>query len=251
MKALYIALQDPQSHSWAPVARVWRSDGVFRLRYTQGAGRVSGFVGFARMDRLDGEFVSPELFPLLKNRVLARGRPEFGLLAQWVGREKDEIDAFDEIALTGGLRGTDSIELIPEPEPSADGRYEAEFFVHGVRYLSEASQVDFSALREGDSLCLASDLQNKFDAHALLLRTSDPVSVVGYVPRYYSEDFSSLVGELRDQVNISVVRANLDAPLAFRVLCKLDAPWPQGFESCKGTAYLPYVDSPVSVQVLS
>src|ERR1700756_2593591 len=78
----------------------------YRLRYTKGAEQVEGFDGFARMQDLQSEFISSELFPLLKNRVLPRNRPEFASYASWLGRDKESLDFFEELAVTGGLRGT-------------------------------------------------------------------------------------------------------------------------------------------------
>lgn len=68
---------------------------------------------------------------------------------------------------------------------------------------------------------------------ALLLRTGDPVTLVGYVPRYYSAEFTHLIKATGpDQVKVTVDRINTDAPIQYRVLCRLSSPWPANFSPC-------------------
>jgi hypothetical protein len=77
------------------------------------------------------------------------------------------------------------------------------------------------------------DLQNEHDRHALILRTLAPITLVGYAPRYFSSEFSKLMQSVaKDKIEVTVERVNLDAPLQYRVLCHLRAPWPANFQSC-------------------
>lgn len=251
MKTIYIAIQDVSTRSWAPVARVDKTGEQYRLRYTKGAEQVEGFDGFVRMQDLQSEFISSELFPLLKNRVLPRSRPEFASYARWLGRDKDSLDFFEELALTGGLRGTDNIELIPMPEKSENGTYDSLFFVHGVRHLSEHAESIIKGLSLGSRIYLAADIQNEYDMHALLLRTGVPVSLIGYVPRYYSQEFSSLLQADPKSVVVTIEKVNISAPPPFRVLCKLSAPWPESFTACQAASYQLLVQDPVSVRTVN
>ncbi|BAE70763.1 HIRAN domain-containing protein [Xanthomonas oryzae] len=237
MKSIYIAIQDAVSHRWTPVARVDREEESYRLRYTKGARSVDGFRGFVRMEQLEREFTSYELFPILKNRVLSRSRPEFSAYAHWLGSGQRELDVFDELARTGGLRGTDSLELIPLPEKTDDGKYQVYFFVHGIRHVAPEVKSLLSKIKEGDRLYVAADLQNNYDQYALFLRTVDPIALVGYVPRYYSRDFFSLLRCDPKAVEVEVEQVNSSAPAPFRLLCKMAAPWPNGFNACSGEFY--------------
>ena len=80
---------------------------------------------------------------------------------------------------------------------------------------------------------LMKDLQNPHDPMALLMRTDDPVSLVGYAPKYFSAEFTDLIDKVSpDKVEVSVEQVNLDAPIQYRVLCRLRAPWPDGFSPC-------------------
>lgn len=240
MKALFIALQQASGLGWTPVARVVKDGDVYRLAYTRGALELPDFNGFGRMSELDKEYVSSELFPLLRNRVLPKNRPEYKHYLNWLGFGRGEHDALDELARTGGVRATDSIELIPVPEPTRDGQYEAFFFIRGIRYLPQSTIARISDLRVGERLFVVKDVQNDHDPNALLLRTAEPVSLVGYAPRYYARDFSELVsGPGVRETQVVVDRINTDAPLPYRVLCRIQAPWPSSFLACDSPEFKP------------
>ncbi len=195
---------------------------------------------FGRMTKLDTEYVSTDLFPLFANRVLPRTRPEYRDYLRWLGLTETQHDELEELARTGGLRATDTLELIPCPEPTAANRYEVFFFSRGLRHLHEENQQRAARLTAGERLYLMQDLQNTHDPMALLLRTGNPVTLVGYAPRYYSAEFTTLIGLVgQEAVTVTVERVNLDAPLQYRVLCKLSAPWPAQFLPCVSGAYEP------------
>lgn len=257
MKKIYLALQDSDTRSWFPVACVDHirppelEDDLYLLRYTKGVRRFKDFPGFGRMGDFKAAYFSVGLFPLLKNRVISRNRADFSSFARWLGRKESELTFFDELAVTGGQRGTDSIELIPVPERSADGMYRVLFFIHGVRYLPPREQLEFSHLREGDDLVLVPEYNNEADRHALLLKRHGAVHHVGYVPRYFSKDFSGLLKDSKQEVKVTVQRVNPDAPLAFRVLCSFETIWPKNFDACRGGDFELFVDLPDHVHVVS
>lgn len=57
---------------------------------------------------------------------------------------------------------------------------------------------------------------------ALLLRTGEPITLVGYAPRYYSGEFTQVINSTElDQVKVTVEQVNSDAPIQYRVLCRL------------------------------
>jgi len=242
MKTIFVAGKDPQASRWYPVARVQYDGLTFRLRYTKGAQCIPGFSGFGLMKELEAEYQSSTLFPLLRNRVLPRSRPESKDYLHWMGLHSD-ADAFDELFRSGGLRATDSIELVPLPIPTADGDYEAYFFLRGIGHLPGVTSELTSSLSEGSRLFVLRDVQNEYDSTALLLRTGQPVSLVGYAPRYYSSDFSRLIeGAGATQAVVEVVRVNPGAPSSYRVLCRMRAPWPSDFLPCQGEEYEPLGD---------
>ena len=70
------------------------------------------------------------------------------------------------------------------------------------------------------------------------MRTDDPVTVVGYVPRYYSAEFSRLINLVgADAPKVTVEKVNVGAPIQYRVLCKFSAPWPMQFQPCQAGLY--------------
>jgi hypothetical protein len=91
----------------------------------------------------------------------------------------------------------------------------------------------------------ACDVQNKYDSAAIILRTDDPLELVGYSPRYLSPDFRYLLENNNPlEVQVSVERVNQDAPLNLRLLCKMIAPWPDGFQPCSEKPFQPLAQYP-------
>ncbi|MCF7983258.1 MAG: HIRAN domain-containing protein [Thiohalocapsa sp.] len=237
MSKLFVAMQDETSRRWAPVARLTRDGHRYRFVYTRGCGKIPDFEAFGRFRDLNTEYVSEELFPLFANRVLPSVRPEYDSYLAWLGLS--HADSFEELIRTGGLRATDGLEMIACPEPTEDHRYEIHFFVRGLRYLRDALE-RVSHLRAGDRLFLMQDVQNPVDGLALMLRTGDPVQLVGYVPRHYSADITRLLGAVgSDAVAVYVDGVNPDAPLHYRLRCRLTAPWPEGFVACGDPEFQP------------
>ncbi len=233
MKALFIAWQNTKTRRWAPVGRLTREEGIYRFVYTRGAEKMQDFRPFGRMDDLHKAYKSEELFPIFKNRILAKNRPEYQDYLKWLGLSETQHDALEELARTGGLRATDSLELFPCPEPTEGKNYEVYFFCRGLRHLHMENQERACQLKPGERLYLTQDLQNPYDCMALLMRTSDPITLVGYAPRYYSAEFTQLIKASDiDQVKVTVELVNRDAPDQYRILCKMVSPWPANFHPC-------------------
>ena len=233
MKALFIAWQDAQTRRWAPVGRLTREGGIYQFVYTRGAEEMPNFRPFGRMRDLHKAYKSEELFPMFANRILAKNRPEYKDYLRWLGLTDSEYDELEELARTGGLRATDSLELFPCPEPTAGKNYEVYFFSRGLRHLHKENEARTGKLTAGERLYLMQDLQNPHDAMALLLRTDDPITLVGYAPRYYSAEFTQLIKSTDpEHVKVTVEQVNRDAPIQYRLLCKLVSPWPANFVPC-------------------
>lgn len=238
MKSLFVAYQDTVSRTWTPVARLTHDGELYHFSYTRGAKNLPNFVPFGRMSELDAEYVSEQIFPLFANRLLPKSRPEYKDYLNWLGLTGAGHDVLEELARTGGLRATDSLELIPCPEPTSSNQYEVYFFCRGLRHMSADSQARSLALANGEQLYLMQDIQNGSDGMALLLRTDDPVTLVGYVPRYYAAEFPSLIKLAGGEApKVTVEKVNADAPIQYRVLCKLSAPWPVQFQPCQTGSY--------------
>jgi hypothetical protein len=193
------------------------------------------------MSDLNQVYESEALFPLFANRLLSRSRPEYEAFLVWGGFDPNNLpDPIAILAVTEGIRQTDSIEVFPCPVPDAQGCYVNKFFLHGVRWVSAAALERISKLQPGERLWLIADPSNEYDPNAMAVWTSDRGDRIGYVPRYLARDARQLCATCEpDFIHLFVARVNSDAPLQQRVLCRMQACWPPGFLPCSGPEYEP------------
>ena len=240
MKVLYLAWRDPQSRNWFPVGRLSFDGGGYRFVYTRGAKQSLNFIPFARMEDLSAVYESNELFPLFANRLLSKKRPEYTDFLHWLNVRPGEDDPLTVLGRTEGIRETDSLAVFPCPERGADNTYRVQFFGHGLRYLLPEAMLRIHKLFPGEQLYLMPDPQNQYDSHAVALRANDPVTLVGYCPRYLAGDFLHLLKESGPgNTRVIVEKVNPDAPIQLRLLCRLTAEWPENFRPCSGEWYEP------------
>ncbi len=240
MTDLYVAWRDPKNRSWFPVGRLSFDGEVYRFVYTKGVLKSPHFLPFGRMEDLTTVYESRELFPLFANRLLSKKRPEYRDFLQWLDVPVGQDDPLTLLARTEGIRETDTLAVFPCPERGADNVYRAQFFSHGLRYLSAGSIERVHNLRTGEQLYLMLDPQNSYDPWAIVLRTDDPIALVGFCPRYFAQTFRFLLERCDPKaVKIVVERVNHDAPIQLRLLCHLTAPWPEGFRPCAEDLYEP------------
>lgn len=240
-KKLYLAWQDPKNRSWYPVGILTMGeDSTYRFIYTKGARISRNFVPFGRMANLNSVYESRELFPLFSNRLLSDARPEYRKCLKWLDVVDSDYKAWDMLAMTEGIRATDTLEVFKCPAPNSKGEYEVDFFSHGLRHAAKRVTERVNNLNKGDRLFLAHDLQNMYDPMAMALRTDDPVEFIGYCPRYLSRDFEELLRKNNPMdVVVTVERVNRDAPLNLRLLCKIISPWPKDFQPCSEDTFKP------------
>lgn len=229
MDRLYVAWQDEKTREWIPVAMLGRLAEGYTLQYTQGAKRCKSFAGLGRMSALDKVYFSETLFPFFANRLVSRSRPEYKNFMKWLALDEIGDDPMAIMAVTGGVRATDSFELVPVPRRELNF-LKLDFFVRGLRHLPNNTLERIASLSVNDRLYLMGDVQNLHDQHALMLRTDDPKTLIGYVPRYYCSGLDKLLASDPGNVVVNVKRVNPDAPLDMRLLCSLSAPWTENFE---------------------
>lgn len=244
MNALLVAARSPEPDQagWSPIGRLEFDQGVYRFVYTRGARTAPGFRPFTGMEDLEEIYQSEELFPVFANRLLPPSRPEYEAYLRWGGF--DSANPPDPIAMLGvteGIRRTDMIELFPCPAPAADGCYVNKFFLHGLRYMPDATRERVLQLREGERLYPMLDLCNPADPNAVALRTAEGDRLMlGYAPRYLAQDFRKLFhGCDADFIEVLVDRVNKDAPMQQRLLCRMHSCWPEGFQPCSGEEFQP------------
>lgn len=223
---------------WGPVGRLDRLGTGYRFRYTRGARTLPGFQPFPGMLDLEGVYEADTLLPLFANRLLSASRPEYPALRVWGDLDDDAADPIAVLSVTEGRRATDSYECFPEPRRDADGRYVGKFFLHGLRHRHPEALERVKQLQPGARLALRPETNNPFDPRAVAVDL-DGVHL-GYAPRYLARDIRSLGQSGRpEEVQLSVVRVNHDAPLQQRLLCRIEAPWPQSFQPCAQDDYRP------------
>jgi hypothetical protein len=229
---IYVAWRDPIKNSWHPVGLLSVSENkVFHFVYTKGAVK-SSFPLFPRMRKVT-EYKSNELFPLFYNRMISERRPDFKNYLKWLDINRNEFSPLKMLGLTEGIKPTDHLEFFQCPIKSDDKKYKVLFMIHGLQYFPKNVIERVNELKEGERLYLVPDPQNKFDKNAMMIRTDDPVYSIGYCPRYLSRDFYKLLAKNNvDDITVSVKKVNQDAPLNFRLLCKIVAPWPVEFQPC-------------------
>jgi HIRAN domain len=133
-----------------------------------------------------------------------------------------------------GLRGTGSLTVFPLPK-SKDGAYHVYFFSHGLRHLPYYAVQAVEELRPGSRLFLMPNPQNRQDSSAVALRTDDPITIVGYCPRYLSKDFLFLLKSgTSDIPEVVVERVNQDAPIQLRLLCSMRTPGQKASSPAEG-----------------
>ncbi len=230
-KKLILCWREPESREWIPVGKLWYDNNKYKFCYTQGVEKAkasNNFMMFGQMTEEDQTYISNELFPIFKNRLLQKSRPEYKDYLNWLGLDV-ELGPLDELSRTNGVRATDSLQLFEVPVEN-DGKYIAYFFSHGISHLPKNYIERIRELRDGDKLYIMQDVQNTIDRFALMLRTDDPVELMGYCPRIYTKDINTLI-QKNGALNVKVVieKINYDAPLQFRLLCKLEANWFDGF----------------------
>jgi len=226
---LILSWKNTTTHMWVPVGRLKFQNNHYFFQYTKGTENLKEFKTFDKMTDRNKVYESEELFPLFKNRLLQKSRPEYSEYLDWLDIKELTMHPMEELALTGGVRATDSLKLFPIPIKN-NGYYEVKFFSQGIRYLAPSYIQRANKLENGDKLYIMKDIQNPHDKYALTLRTEDPPELVGYCPKNYAKDFNSLVDKNGvDNIEVSVVRNNISAPSQLKLLCQFRTKWFDGF----------------------
>jgi hypothetical protein len=237
MKTLYLAWQDTAAtRAWFPIGRldadVARSH--FQFIYTRGADMAHEKAGLEPLDSFPDfhkVYESSELFPLFRNRILGEDRKDFKEYLKQLDLSPEDADPLEILALTGGERQTDNLEVFPKIERHEGGGFRSRFFLHGWRHVNEPAQKKLLALTAGDELRIALELNNPATVLAVQLETPDDYHMIGWAPRYLVKDLFQAICEAPDDISASVVRANPSpAPAKQRLLIEIKGRWPAGYE---------------------
>lgn len=237
-KELGLSWQNSKTREWFPIAKISKQNDTYCFQYTYGAlnAKKAGFQGLAGFSDFNKTYLSDTVFPVFQNRIMNKSRRDRDEFLSWISLDESNYSQFEELARTGGIKATDSLQLYPIPSPTND-RYQVQFFVHGVSHLPDNYKYRTNKLSKGEKLYLCADLQNEQDHNALLLRTADPVELVGYVPKFFAKDFKTLFELSKSDYEIKVVKLNLDAPEQLRLLCEISCVWPNGFKALNENSF--------------
>ncbi|MGC1030311.1 HIRAN domain-containing protein [Pantoea agglomerans] len=219
--SVYVAWQAPDTRDWHVVGNLQSRKSGYVFKYTKGALTSSKFTKFSGMNDVSETYVSEDLFPLFKNRLLSPKRPEYPRFMSWLGLDNQDAEPIDILARTGGMRSTDNLQIFKKIELDEDGNFEHYFFLHGLGYLDESANRRVSELNPGEMLRLCLDLQNPYDSEAVVVRADKPAEIVGYCPRYFAKVIKSLLINNPKSVSLVVEKISNDAPHNYRLLCKI------------------------------
>jgi hypothetical protein len=226
--ALFVAWRNSETHRIYPVGRLLRlvNPAGYEFAYIEGAHSAAkqGFQPFLAFPDLHRVYRSRELLPFFRNRVLSRSRPEYQGYVAALDLAPDAADAepMTLLAVSGGRRATDLVELFPDWSPGPTSQeIAARFLLRGVQYVAGAEE-RIQKLHAGDRLRCVPDVPNQVNPRAVKLHTEDGVWI-GYVPDYLASRVSQLL-ESGIGLEVSVLRVNPPpVPSHERVLCVVSA----------------------------
>lgn len=240
MNSLFLAWQAP-TRAWFPIGRLNadRARSHYVFQYTKGAlhaGRQVGFKALTAFPNLHEKYEASELFPLFKNRVLDPNRRDFADYLRSLDLDPANRDPIEILAISGGERQTDSLEVFPKIEARSNNTFSCRFFLHGLRHVSEIAQARSLRLKALEPLQVSLELNNPATGPAIQLTTRD-YEFLGWAPRYLVPDILKGISASREIV-AHVVRVNdIGIPLNRRVLIELSGRLPEGFELMSGSEF--------------
>ena len=227
MRALYLAWNAPSHHAWYPIGRL---DVVtserYRFGYTRGvldAQRQHGLPAHPAFPDLQQTYESAELFPLFQNRIMnprRKGFPEY-----LASLDLSDPDPAAILAITGGERETDRLEVFPKIERQPNGRFECRFFLRGLSGLPQSTIAHALALTHGERLEFSEPAHLK-DGQGLEMR-SDQVNI-GWTPRYVNELLRLTARHAMTQARVVRINRGAAMPLDRCVLVELTGQLPEG-----------------------
>jgi hypothetical protein len=250
MKSLFLAWQAPteapKSRAWFPVGRLDADleKPSYRFRYTQGALTAKQDVGFSPLlafPDFQKDYRSGELFPLFRNRVISPNRRDFDEYIAWLDLDRNRADPIEILAVSGGQRATDNLEVFPKIITDQSGDFRLRFFLHGTRYINPLAMERLGKLKVGERLQICVELNNPATRLAVTLLTEDYV-VIGWAPRYLVEDLIKCIPNSPD-LCASVGHINsADAPANQRVLVDFSGRAPEGNQPMSTPDFKPLID---------
>lgn len=243
-RRLIVNWRHEPSYALMPVAELITTrppdEARYEFGYLEGVRRALelGFEPFVAFPHLHRRYTRSELFPFFRNRVMPSTRPDYVHHVESLGLSVQATDVIDLLARSEGRHLSDRLEtvLAAERDPRT-GRYVTRFLLRSVRHVPGAESV-IESLWAGSELQSVAEPTNVRNPRARQLRFRD--KPVGYVADYLLGDLDAL-DAAGAGVRIMVERIN-PAPHSsrYRVLLRVEAEWPVGFEPFGDPAFAPY-----------
>ena len=238
---LYVAWHTPEGRTH-PVGLLSRhsqpnSGESYQFVYLKNAEHLDGFEMLPGLPELYRTYQSEELFPLFRHRLMSRRRPDYGDYIQELALDAG-TDPFKEMARNEGRKVTDPFEVFAPPIRDDDGCLTTLFFSRGIDHDDPAGEA-VARLQRGDPLQLIATPENTVNPRALRIaaRSDQPI---GWVPDYLVDTIHEL--QQLESVALSVEHTNPDPNKTdprLRLLCRLTAPWPTGYQPLCGPEFQP------------
>jgi len=208
----------------------------YRFVYLKAAEQFDGFICLPGLPELHSVYESECLFPVFRNRLMPRSRPDYGHYVSELALDLD-TDPFEVLIRSEGRRATDRVEVFAHPERTPEGTLTTLFFVRGIRHLDGAAAA-LDDVQPGEVLELVDQPDNRVNRRALLVSTRTGRRL-GWIP----DCLLDMVHHLRDvdaPVEVTAEHVNPEtSPPHVRLLCRVRAPWPDGYEPLSGPEYQP------------
>lgn len=221
-RRFHVLWQNPSTRAMVDVGRLVDTGTRYEFHYTQAARSDPAFTPFAGLPDLHEQYRSESLFTFFDERAgRAAGSPRE--LAESLGLTPREAQPVELLARSWGTSPHDAtIQIVPHPTPTEDGRETVLFLAAGVRHvLAESPETREAALRSvrpGDELELRPEPDNEADPRALLVVVDD--QPVAYVPAY----LAAFLATERKAAQVTATAEHVNGPATashLRLLCRL------------------------------
>jgi len=246
VKTLFLAWQDTAAtRQWFPIGRLDADlpHSRFRFEYTKGAQLAHQKAGLEPLDAFPDfskAYAASELFPLFKNRVITPERGDFAEYLRQLDLDPKNATPLEILAVTGGKRETDSLEVFPKIHRNSEGGFHCKFLLHGWRHVNDAAQTKLETLVAGEPLVISIELNNPATGLALQIQTVD-YHMIGWTPRYLVGDLVKAIADSPSDISANLVQVNpAPAPSKQRYLICLKGHWPENYEPMSGEEFQPF-----------
>ncbi len=247
-RTLFLGWQTKNKRFWYPVGRLdvlvvkkqW-----YVFRYIKGAieaKQKAKFFPLPEFPKLERHYISPELFSIFANRVIAANRPDRKEYLNNLGLT-EQADQVEILSINGGKRVTDTYRVFPKLRKSEDDSFTCRFFLHGWSYVEKQAQGRIKSLEIGEDLQIELEPENPVDSGALKILTGDD-SRIGYVPRHLNKDLSHVVRSQQVK-RLSVIQVNegFRVPSNQRVLLEMEGSF-TNYVPMEGEEFKPLAEFP-------